>query len=422
MRRLGRAVDIRTMDTQVIAVRATSAGEPQTPKSREAVAPNTPGSSTEKKPVRDVLKGKEHEFKDVAEKGHELLFRYRIVPEPHFEYVSSSVVNMTGYTPEDIYSDPRFWTTLIHPEDQHLLRPVLIPPFSFSGPITVRLVKKDGTIIWLEISSGPLRDAEGNVELIHGIARDVTERILAEQELRASLDALRGVDRQRQALVQRLVTAQEEERLRIANDIHDDSIQLMTAVGVRLAILRNKLGKSEEAQSVEKLEQTVQEAIVRLRHLIFELRPAALDREGLAPALREYLETTHRDGAPRVSLHDKLEAEPSPETRVLLYRLAQEALTNVRKHARAARVDIELVPERGGTHVTVADDGVGFDPEAVVEVTPGNLGLISMRERATLAGGWSRVTSSPGAGTTVEFWIPEPETAGIVETPAEDEA
>jgi PAS domain S-box-containing protein len=410
------------MDTQVIAVRATSAGEPQTPKSREAVAPNTPGSSTEKKPVRDVLKGKEHEFKDVAEKGHELLFRYRIVPEPHFEYVSSSVVNMTGYTPEDVYADPRFWNQLIHPDDRHLLRPIIIPPFSFSGPITVRLVKKDGTIIWLEISSGPLRDAEGNVELIHGIARDVTERILAEQELRASLDALRGVDRQRQALVQRLVTAQEEERLRIANDIHDDSIQLMTAVGVRLAILRNKLGKSEEAQSVEKLEQTVQEAIVRLRHLIFELRPAALDREGLAPALREYLETTHRDGAPRVSLHDKLEAEPSPETRVLLYRLAQEALTNVRKHARAARVDIELVPERGGTHVTVADDGVGFDPEAVVEVTPGNLGLISMRERATLAGGWSRVTSSPGAGTTVEFWIPEPETAGIVETPAEDRA
>ena len=381
---------------------------------------NTPGSTNGEVPVRDVLKTKEHEFKDVTEKGHELLFRYRFKPELGFEYVSSSVTSITGYEAEDAYADPRFWSTLIHPDDRHLLRPILMPPFSFSGPITVRLMRKDGEIVWLEIQVGPLRDAEGNVESIHGIARDVTERVRAEEELRASVDALRAIDRQRQALVQRLITAQEEERLRIANDIHDDSIQLMTAVGVRLAILRNKLRETEEAESVAKLEQTVQEAIVRLRNLIFELRPAALDREGIAPALREYLATSHRDGAARVRLHDELQAEPSPETRVLLYRLTQEALTNVRKHARASQVDVELLPERGGTHITVRDDGVGFDPEAVVEVTPGNLGLISMRERATLAGGWCRVTSSPGAGTTVEFWIPEPEAVQAEESPAKD--
>jgi PAS domain S-box-containing protein len=409
------------MDTQLVTVLQAMTDEIETPPSTQTTEASTPDTGDGQVPVRDVLKAKEHEFKDVAERGHELLFRYRIEPEPHFEYVSSSVVNMTGYTPDDVYADPRFWNQLVHPDDRHLLRPIIIPPFSFSGPMTLRAIRKDGTIIWLEISPGPLRNAEGNVEAIHGIARDVTERIRAQEELRESLDALRAVDRQRQLLVQRLVTAQEEERLRIANDIHDDSIQLMTAVGMRLALLRSQLRECEEAGTVAKLEETVQEAIVRLRNLIFELRPAALDREGLSPALREYIVTSHREDAPEVSLKDELQAEPSPETRVLLYRLTQEALTNVRKHARASHVDVDLVAERGGTRITVTDDGVGFDPEAVVGVTPGNLGLISMRERAELAGGWCRVTSAPGAGTTVDFWIPEPKPEGTGEAHAEDE-
>ena len=377
---------------------------------------------TERELTEQALRESEERFRFLADNAHDVVLRYRILPEPGFEYVSPSMTAITGYAPEELYADPHFWMKIVHPDDRHLLRPALNPPIEFSGPVSVRAIRKDGTIIWLELQSVHLRDGEGRVEAIHGIVRDVTERIRAEQQIRASLDALRVMDRQRRALVQRLVTAQEEERLRIANDIHDDSIQLMTAVGMRLAVLRNELRESEEAQSVGKLEETVQEAIVRLRNLIFELRPAALDREGLAPALSEYIETTHRDGAPSVSLHDKLEADPSSETRVLIYRLTQEALTNVRKHAKAAHIDVDLVAEHGGTHVTVRDDGVGFDPAAVKELTPGNVGLVSMRERAELAGGWFRVTSSPGAGTTVEFWIPEPEAGGLGPTPSADDA
>ncbi|MEW6059785.1 MAG: PAS domain S-box protein [Actinomycetota bacterium] len=383
------------------------------------VAASALGAAIKEGRIREALERSEREFRDLAEKAHDVIFRYRILPELAFEYVSPSVITITGYTREELLADPGFWATLLHPDDRYLLRPALNAPFAFSGPITVRAMRKDGGIVWLEMQVVPLRDAEGNVEALQGIARDMTERIRAEQELRESLDALRAIDRQRRLLVQRLTTAQEEERLRIANDIHDDSIQLMTAVGMRLAILKNELREGEEAESVGKLEQTVQEAIVRLRNLIFELRPAALDREGLAPALREYLETSRREGETEVTLRDQLQAEPSPETRVLLYRLTQEALMNVRKHARAAHVDVDLVAERGGTRVMVRDDGVGFDPEAVVEETPGNLGLVSMRERAELAGGWFRITSSPGAGTTLEFWIPEPEAAAAEEVDTE---
>jgi PAS domain S-box-containing protein len=385
------------------------------------VAASVLGAAIEAAHVRDALEQSESQFRDLAEKAHDVIFRYRILPELSLEYMSPSATAVTGYAPEELLADPDFWTKLIHPDDRYLLRPALSQPFEFSGPLTLRAIRKDGTIIWLEIQVVFLRDAEGNVEAIHGIARDVTERIRAQEDIKASLETQRAVDRQRQLLVQRLVTAQEEERLRIANDIHDDSIQLMTAVGMRLALLRSQLRECEEAGTVAKLEETVQEAIVRLRNLIFELRPAALDREGLSPALREYIVTSHREDAPEVSLKDELQAEPSPETRVLLYRLTQEALTNVRKHARASHVDVDLVAERGGTRITVTDDGVGFDPEAVVGVTPGNLGLISMRERAELAGGWCRVTSAPGAGTTVDFWIPEPKPEGTGEAHAEDE-
>ena len=385
------------------------------------VAANALGAAIKAAYVRDALEHSEREFRDLADKAHDLVWRYRVLPDQGFEYVSPSVTSITGYTPEDMITDPRFWAQLLHPDDRYLLRPLLNPPFGSSGPITVRAARKDGTIVWLEIQVVHLPDAEGNVEAIQGVAHDVTERVRAEQQLRASLDAQRAIDKQRRLLVKRLVTAQEEERQRIANDIHDDSIQLMTAVGMRLAVLRNQLHETAETEGVAKLEQTVQEAIVRLRNLIFELRPAALDREGLAPALREYVATSHREDDPEVVLHDRLQDEPSPETRVLLYRLTQEALANVRKHAKASNVEIDLALEHRGIHVRIRDDGVGFDPEAVVEVTPGNLGLVSMRERAELVGGLFRVTSSPGAGTTVEFWIPEPETAQVEEAPAEDD-
>ncbi|MEW6059709.1 MAG: PAS domain S-box protein [Actinomycetota bacterium] len=363
---------------------------------------------TERELAEQALRESEKRFRFLADNANDVVLRYRILPEPALEYVSPSVTTITGYSPEELYANPDFWTALAHPEDRHLLEPILSSPFDYSAPFTLRVVRKDATLTWLELQVVPIRDGQGNVEAIHAIARDVTERIRAEQQLRASLDALRAVDKERQVLVQRLVAAQEEERLRIANDIHDDSIQLMTAVGMRLAILRNELRDAQESGSIGKLEETVQEATARLRNLVFKLRPAALDREGIGPALREYIETSRREDDPEVTVHDRLEAEPSLETRVLIYRLAQEALTNVRKHAKAVHVEIDLALEHRRIHVRIRDDGVGFDPEALGESAPGHVGLISMRERAELVGGMFRVTSSPGAGTIVEFWIPEP--------------
>jgi PAS domain S-box-containing protein len=239
-----------------------------------------------------------------------------------------------------------------------------------------------------------------------GYLRDITERKQAEGRIRETLEDLRRTDEQRQRLLSHLTVAQEEERSRIAADIHDDTIQVMTAVGMRLDILRRELQRPEQTELLEQLEETVTVATARLRNLLFELHPPTLDRDGLATALRVYLEQNLEQTGLAYTLEDRLAGEPPAETRVILYRIAQEALANVRKHARATSATIVLENHEGGFLVRIADDGAGFLQEDARDRV-GHLGLASIRERAEMAGGWSRIDSAPGEGTTVEFWLPE---------------
>jgi signal transduction histidine kinase len=228
----------------------------------------------------------------------------------------------------------------------------------------------------------------------------------AKAELQASLVVLQASDDERKRLVAHLTQAQEQERGRIASDIHDDSIQAMTAVGIRLETLRRRLTHPEQLRVLEELEETVVLSIARLRHLLFELRPPVLDREGLAPALRVYLEELSKETGVAYRIDNGLTEEPPEDTRRILYRIAQEALTNVRKHARARRVLVVLKEEDGGFRIHVRDDGQGFSMDGPEEQALGHLGFTAMRERAELAGGWWRISSRPGQGTRVEFWLP----------------
>jgi PAS domain S-box-containing protein len=255
--------------------------------------------------------------------------------------------------------------------------------------------RKDGSEFPVDVSLSTIEMDEGT--LVTTFVRDVTERVAAEQLQRDLV--------QRRALLAHLVKAGEEERRRIADDIHDDSIQAITAAGMRLQILRRSLEDPEQLELLGELEQTIQLSISRLRHLLFELRPPVLDNEGLGAALGMYLDETADEVETRYELENSLTSQPSAEVRVILYRITQEALTNARKHAQAENVRVVLREREGGYLVRVADDGVGFVPEAG-EPAVGHLGLASMRERATLAGGSLRVEAAPGRGTTVEVWIP----------------
>ena len=160
------------------------------------------------------------------------------------------------------------------------------------------------------------------------------------------------------------------------------------------------------ADAADPDDEAVRQSITRLRRLMFDLRPPTLDRTGLGPALRELLEQVRAETEIEYSLDDRLATEPSSDVRIELYRICQEALANIRKHSMATHVKIELQRVEQGCHVRVVDDGSGFDV-SIRSGQPGHLGLVAMRERATIAGGWWKIESKPSGGTVVDFWLPD---------------
>jgi signal transduction histidine kinase len=221
----------------------------------------------------------------------------------------------------------------------------------------------------------------------------MTERRAAEQALT-----------ERQRLMSHLVEAQELERRRIAWDVHDDSIQAMVAVGMRLQLLAEKVPEQHRS-AIRQLDDTVRGTVGRLRELIFRLRPPAIDEGGVAEALSSYLTDVVTGWGLTCSVRDKLDFEPPVETAVTIFRICQEALANVRKHAQAGLVEVELSTAPGGVLVQVIDDGVGPGP-GPLEQLPDHFGVIEMRERAETAGGWWTMRAGEEKGTVVEFWLP----------------
>jgi signal transduction histidine kinase len=235
---------------------------------------------------------------------------------------------------------------------------------------------------------------------------DISQLRQQADELRRSIDTLRQVDAERRQLVRHLVQAGEEERQRIAEDLHDDTIQAVTVVGLRLGLLRRRFPVLDGDEQYRQLEQAVTDAVARCRSMLFDLHPRALDTEGIGAALAGYLKNVAVAGGPVCELEDELVIEPDSAERVILFRITQEALVNVRKHAHAAHARIKLWNQDHGFAVSVKDDGVGFEP-GTSGSGHGHLGLTTMQERASQAQGWLRVESTPGKGTDIQFWIPE---------------
>jgi signal transduction histidine kinase len=252
-------------------------------------------------------------------------------------------------------------------------------------------------------------DREAQLETIRGLERQLRAHNLelevkvAErtEELHETIQHLREVDEQRRRLLAHVVQAAEEERRRIANDIHDDPVQKMVVLKMRLELLAKA---NPDLPDLDDARDAVLGTIRSMRHMLFDLRPPILDEEGLGPALRYFLDNSEIDAA--WSVEDELDAEPSTQTRVILYRIAQEALTNARKHAHADEITVKLEERDGGVWMEISDDGVGYTPEGSVVAEPGHLGIAAMRERAEMAGGWCTLRSLPGAGTTLEVWLP----------------
>ncbi len=287
------------------------------------------------------------------------------------------------------------YVDVIHPDDRAWVieRRGQLLAGTGSGDIEYRVVRPDGSLHWIFGRATVVRDESGRPLRVYGTNADITERKRAEEELGRRT-------RQLEALSRRLIEAQEAERRAVARELHDDFGQVLTALKLNLQARGHG-----DAESIA----LVDGAIARMRELAQDLRPPLLDELGLEASLRWYVEReAKRAGlASRLALAP-LAQRPPAAVETTCFRVAQEALTNVIRHAQAHVVDVELSAANGTLQLVVHDDGRGFDVSAARKRAAhgGSQGLLSMQERVALAGGDLDIDSVPGQGTTVRARLP----------------
>ncbi len=214
-----------------------------------------------------------------------------------------------------------------------------------------------------------------------------------------------------QQLFSKLISAQEDERKRIAVELHDDTLQVLGVNLLKVDMCESLLQRGEHEQALQELQglrSTLQYSIKTLREILFNLRPSTLDMQGLLPTMDVLLQHFEAETGVRTRFTSSLGKRLEPHLEVLIYRLTQEALSNVRKHANAQNVSIDLKSRRGVVRLTIEDDGQGFSIRDSLErnLSLGHIGLHSMRERAELAGGSMNIESELGRGTRLTIAMP----------------
>jgi len=239
-----------------------------------------------------------------------------------------------------------------------------------------------------------------NVGLAAGL---VTQLWHTQVELRQSVERLTKVDSARQMLLKNMSTVVEKERKRLASDLHDDALQKLTAAELELG--RAGADGPLDGASVEKLRSLLGQTETSLRRLVFDVRPPILESpDGLQQSIRDRVAMLVGSGIqPRVDCD--VPTDLSMEVKSMLFRQIAEAVNNVERHSKAKHVTVSLKSVENGVLGVVDDDGDGFSV-ADRSNLPGHLGLLALRERALMAGGWYKIESQPGAGTHVEFWVP----------------
>jgi PAS domain S-box-containing protein len=268
--------------------------------------------------------------------------------------------------------------------------------------LEVRQYCRDGQPIWVEGTSMTLRDEERHITGYVSVNRDITERKRAAEALRESERRLRELGRQ-------VVTAQEQERRRVSRELHDEAGQELMALKISLELLGKDLPEEAESlhQRIEGAVRLAEETMERIRLLAHDLRPPELEAVGLDPVLEDYCQEFGRRTRLAIRYQGtRLPALPD-EVSICLYRVLQEALTNVLKHAQARKVRVGLGYDGEVITLSVMDDGQGFETsDAAGAAHPKGIGILGMRERLELLGGDLEIRSRPGEGVHLKAWVP----------------
>ena len=323
-----------------------------------------------------------------------------------FTYVGPQAVKILGY-PLTSWYEETFWADHIHEEDRRgaLEFCETSSHVSREYEFEYRMISSAGSIVWLHDLVG-VETENGVPVTLRGFMIDITERKRGEEALGKSTAALRRSHRQIQRLAGRLITAQEEERKRVARELHDDINQKLAALSISLSKMKKRLEPTNDLNDpIADLQTRTSELTDDVRRLSHRLHPDTMEHVGLVVALKSYcVEFSKNNG---ISIHidvpDRVEPV-RPEVALCLYRVAQESLENIRKHSGANDVRVTLTETQDGVELFISDTGVGFDVERG-RASKG-LGLVSMEERVRLVGGTLLLQSHPGKGTELQVLVP----------------
>ncbi|HEX2271515.1 MAG TPA: PAS domain S-box protein, partial [Pyrinomonadaceae bacterium] len=349
---------------------------------------------SERKRAEEALRESEERYRELFENARDAIYVHDL--KGNYISINRAAERLSGYKREEILG--RNFSEFIAQEHIEQARDCLFAKLAQSGETMyeVEVIAKDGRRVPVEVSSRAIYE-NGVIVGVQGTARDITER-------KQTQDTLRMFSRQ-------LIEAQEDERRRIARDLHDQIGQTLTAVKMNLYTIQRLCVTPETAPRIKDNIDAVDEALRLVRDLSVDLRPPLLDDLGLATALCWYVDRySQRAGVAtevQIDLPNRNERF-SRELETACFRIAQEALTNVVRHARATLVSLRLTRNDTVLEMEVKDDGVGFDPAALRRRAPrvATLGLLGMQERAHAAGGEVEIHSAVSKGTTIRFRVP----------------
>jgi PAS domain S-box-containing protein len=352
--------------------------------------------------VRRELQRISRRFREIFEKAHDAIWIQDL--EGKIISANAACSKLTGYREEEMIG---MQINRLFPQETlgraREVMKTLLERRELGQPYEQQILKKDGTRAEIMVTSSLLGE-EKSAAFLH-IARDIS----AERKLQRSL----------RLYSEQIGRAHEEERKRIARELHDDTIQTLVALSRQLdaVISRSRKKADKTTGSLEEVQKEVDESMVRIRRFIQYLRPPILEYLGLVPALRELVEQMQREKGIRIAIESAADRYSlDAEQQLLVYRIVQEALRNVWKHSRAENCTVRLKTEESLIHVVIEDDGIGFpvgDPNELV--SSGKLGLMGMQERAHLLGGSLDIQSFRTKGTTVVLTIPGPDRVAAAE-------
>ena len=312
-------------------------------------------------------------------------------------YVNPRWSEMSGLTRHEAYDGG--WARAVHPEDRDRMVGRWHRWVTTGEPLRdeFRFLRSDGHVTWILSQGVPIYDENRVITGYVGTLADITEQKRIQDALIES----------KNTFARQLLKAQEEERGRIARELHDEMGQMLTALKLELQEIQREpvLPRVRLEESIDMVDQIMGQ----VRALLADLRPAPLDTLGLPAALRWYLNRQAQRTGLKIHFHaDHLPSRLPAEVEVGGFRIVQEALTNVIRHARAQQVTVELRQADTVLWLGINDDGVGFDMDAAQgRATAGvSLGLVGMQERAELAGGHLFITSTPAHGTQIRVQFP----------------